>query len=1334
MAQTELYVTDWHDLDVSSNKDHSDESTDSNESNPRSRKEHICKNKFVVRAFCRTADGDSAALDIHNVQPYFFIKVPNNWTEFHERLFVNGIKSRVKKWVADTLVSTKLVNAKPFYGFTAHDKFRYMRLNFTCLTGFHQYSKIFSEKLRFVSLNGGEPYHYEPYESNLPPLLRFIHCRDIKSIGWLSINNIRVVYPNETTCTLRYECDVEDVHPLTPERMTIPKIKYLGFDIESDSSHGDFPIANKDYQKLAREIITEYGHVRDQRGPIDMRPIIGTFLYYAFHPCYNNYNIQSVVLDIPLGMPSVTDVIDGCWLPDKIRKTISDHVSNIYNILQDQDDSGESRTDRILDILEHYFPVLNTDLSDYLSVAQQLVSEYDRQIQQNTKQIRNDPLGCLSIMMELVFHPYYSNLGINCVYTAFKKRPSREILVNIVPSIKDICEKAYANVMEERRIRRLKRNGVKIKRTDNHVNKNALEQCITSLTEILNRYLPKPEDDPIVQIGSVFKRYGETDCYLKHIICLKGCDPISNRTMIDHEYQGIQLPKEEIISYIKSHHPNEQIKKDDLSWLDEWNIKVLRERAEKQYETDKAEVIVETYDTEEDVLMAWQELIVREDPDIVVGYNTFGFDYKYMYNRAEQLGIIGDFSRLGRIRNTEQQLLKKELNSAGMGENLLYIIEMQGRISIDLYKVMQRMHKMDSYKLDSVCREFLYKKKVDVSPQEIFIKQRGSDAERREIAEYCLIDCILCIRLVDRFDLILNNIGMAQVCSIPLSYLFLRGQGIKLFSYVAKRCREKGYLLPVIESDEEEGKYEGAIVLDPVKGIHYDQPVVVADFNSLYPSCMISENLSHDSFVGSLVVKKGESVDKRGECLTSSRYEAALVAGEYPGWDYVDIVYDVYREVPVAAGRKKLVKIVVGHKICRFAQPPDGAKSIIPTILMDLLAARKATREKQKAFHYTTFEYALYEGLQLAFKVTGNSLYGYIGASSSKIRLKEVAACTTSVGRRLIGFSSKFVLNNYLNSSITYGDTDSIFCKFKCVNTYAKDDGTTEEVQLVGLDAVYRSIMLCTEAVYLISSQLKYPHNLAFEKAIYPFILLSKKRYHGHYFEEYGSAKYKAKSMGIVLKRRDNAPIVKHIFGGMVNIIMNDLSVEKALTYVKEESKKVLEGKFPQEQFVISKTLRSFYKAPEAIAHNVLAMRIGKRDPGNKPQSNDRIAFAYIVNPDAELQGERIETPEYITKNKLKIDYGHYITNQIAKPVGQIFDLAGQGARLFDRLLEDYYVDLSGQRRLTNEQYPGMFKYLDKSKISVAVDHIKDSSDEDSDSDEDVESDETTDERSGGWL
>jgi DNA polymerase elongation subunit (family B) len=124
---------------------------------------------------------------------------------------------------------------------------------------------------------------------------------------------------------------------------------------------------------------------------------------------------------------------------------------------------------------------------------------------------------------------------------------------------------------------------------------------------------------------------------------------------------------------------------------------------------------------------------------------------------------------------------------------------------------------------------------------------------------------------------------------------------------------------------------------------------------------------------------------------------------------------------------------------------------------------------------------------------------------------------------------------------------------------------------------------------------------------------------------------------------------------------MKENNIQKAIEYLDKALNELTDGKVPMEKLMITRALRSDYKNPLQIAHKVLADRIGQRDPGNKPKPGDRIKFVFIQNPvnhKKMLMGDRIETPEFIKENRLKIDYTHYITNQLMKPLQQLFGLA----------------------------------------------------------------------------
>lgn len=1605
---------------------------------PQKKQKKRLSNNFMVRIFGLARDKlnnhYSISIDLQDFQPFFFIKIPDDWKKIQLETLIERIKTEAQ---ADpnsrfdysrSLIKYEIVIAKPFYGYTANDKFQYAKLVFSNSSGFGSFRRLFEH----LKKKKPDPWaEHQLYESNIEPMLRLAHIQEIIPSGWVRIskeilkksdsNPDKLAKQIKTSdCQLHYQMSYRDLIPMS-DCMDIPPIQVASYDIECDSSHGDFPIASKNFQKLAQDIVTEFLKLPKDthRNQMYQRALIHSWITLAFEPYYDNNNINRVIT-INDEMPEEEDLD---YLIEVTKKIADQYHQSVMDIIKNGFEPNQVKGYQDFYItklalhLEMNLPELDLDrcqVGNYRLLAEQLIKENHRMLMAHQPMYLKSPEESIKFWIKLAFHPYYDNHNINKVHTHQSERPSIDMINNLIPQVYAICCECYQHLNKKKEKKKpVPKIGpkkmwsqpptdkgqtklsqfLKKKKTDQPVLKSTAPKAIKEakkmkeaahqeaikkhakkemnarfnrnqtpehqltrgryvkpkpepypdpddstkmktdkigrdfyvkwMHELFDLFLPEVVGDPCIQIGTTFKRYGEKELFLKHIITLKGCAQFTNENMIDDENRDIFItsPKAAIeeakklnletplIQQIKDRLENAKennIKKPEIPELEQLNHLLYVARRNQQMAEDNAVLVVECYEKEADVLLAWKRLIKETDPDVITGYNIFGFDFKYMWDRAEVLGILEEFRDLGRVRQKPEELIEKKLVSSGLGDNLLYFISMTGRVVIDLLKVVQSGgYRLPIYKLDFVCNHFLYKRKNDLPPQQIFIMQKGSDKDRAKIARYCLVDCILCNRLIDKLEIITNNVGMSRVCKIPLSYLFLRGQGIKIQSLISDITRKEGFLIKAKDRDMPKGNdwFEGAIVLDPAKGIYFEASVV-ADFNSLYPSCMIAWNLSHDSWIE--------------------------LGGKYdnlPEGQYYDVQYDDYR-VEKIPGRKATRKVKVGVKTCRFYQPPDGSKSMIPRIEQTLLAARKKTRKEQKKFVKGTFEWNVKEGLQLAYKVTANSLYGQVGAKTSAVSFKEIAACTTACGRGLIYKSKDFVEENYQGAQTIYGDSvtgDTVittrdhdgYIDIRTIESLSQDwqpyedfkthettsrvnkqqskpyqddpdkylevwssegwsrikrvirhqttkdiyqvstshgivkvtedhsllreDGTklkpievdtdekllhgfskdhlkirpeleqkyfsipnlkypdllsnfehstsdpieaqyiytklksiftTVEIktvnppdqsntvyqiigdhlprqynlnqildikyvdtiehdafvydleteqgnfhagigglvisntdsifvkfvtknirgeQLYGLDAIYKNIELCTEASLGISRTLPSPHNLEFEKAIWPFMLMSKKRYHGHYYTVYGKPSFYPNSMGIVLKRRDNAAIVKHIFGGVLDIIMEEHDIEKAVRFCKEESQKLLEGKFPLEMFTITKTLKSYYKNPDQIAHNVLAMRIAERDPGNKPQSNDRMAFAYIKVPEPKkgekvLQGDRIETPEFIKENNLELDYRFYLTNQVMKPVTQIFELVmdeKELAGIFGDSLMEYDRRQSGIQRIT---------------------------------------------------
>ena len=963
---------DWYVSDI--NIDHFDDETVDD-------KENVTQLKYLIKIFGRDINGDAISININNYTPYFYIKGLDNFPEeYHNNVLLKIkelIHNKLPKYLKNSLKKCKIVRKKDIWGFTNNTSYKFIQLSFDNHIAMKKIINLFSKTIYCNNILNKKKFYL--YENNIEPYLRFIHKQDLKVSGWIKIDKYKKSCNFNTKKGKSYDVKWKNVLPYNLN--TIAPFIISSFDIECNSHDGSFPTASKNYNKVSYNLLEYYQLLKKK---INTKKEIYDKIFNYILDLFENKRL---------------DFKDDYDL-DTIKNILNEHIEDIISILEGKLQYQIEKKIKIQKTLLNYF---NNDNEDY-------------------------------------------------------------------------------------------DNGEKLSFTE----------IIDKLNEKLSYLFPKLNGDPIIQIGTTFHKYGEKECYDKVIITLGTCSELNN-------------------------------------------IKVIECNNEK------------------DIIYNWVQLINQYDPDIITGYNIFGFDFDYIYHRAIELNCADYLCRLGKIKeplkecfdenyhhyqnsNNDDNIynadkycnnhwVRKTLSSSALGDNYLKYINMEGRIVIDLMKEIQKCHNLDTYKLDFVSSYFMTGKikninlednkyiididniigiqtgdyisidnnkymidntdldnnklifnnnsiniglndvknmkwglaKDDVSPQEIFKCQRGDANDRAKVAKYCIQDCALCNYLIIKLEIIANNIGMSNVCSIPFSYIFLRGQGIKLFSLVAKQCKEDNFLIPFLDkkwkcegcgfnnssydelcqkkdnnnknkficqlSKPENEGYEGAIVLDPIPGIYVDAPISVLDYASLYPSSMISENISHDTIV----------LDDKYDNL--------------PEYKYVNITFDLF-------SGKGDDKKKIGEQTCRYVQFPNGQKGLLPRILQKLLKQRKATRKKitwktitlssgeeykgniidendafiklkvedidiieiqktdikNNVYTHNEFEKAVLDGLQLAYKTTANSLYGQVGAPTSPIFMKELAASTTATGRNLIMSAKKFAEDKY-NCKVVYGDS-----------------------------------------------------------------------------------------------------------------------------------------------------------------------------------------------------------------------------------------------------------------------------------------------------------------------
>jgi len=604
---------------------------------------------------------------------------------------------------------------------------------------------------------------------------------------------------------------------------------------------------------------------------------------------------------------------------------------------------------------------------------------------------------------------------------------------------------------------------------------------------------------------------------------------------------------------------------------------------------------------EEDLLAQWSAFVREADPDIITGYNINNFDLPYLINRAKALKVR-NFNYLGRITDIQSQIKESVLQSKQMGRRENKSINIEGRVAFDLLLILVRDYKLRSYTLNAVSYHFLGEQKEDVHHSVISDLQAGTSQTRRRLAVYCLKDAYLPLRLLDKLMCVINHMEMARVTGVPLSYLLTRGQQIKVVSQLIRKAKEQDLLLPTHQSQASDENYEGATVIDPVRG-YYDVPIATLDFASLYPSIMQAHNLCYTSLLTPGAIQKHN--------LTPEQY----------------------------------IKTPSNNYFVKASVRPG----LLPEILTDLLTARKKAKADLKK-ETDPFKRGVLDGRQLALKISANSVYGFTGAQVGKLPCLEISQSTTAFGRMMIEQTKNQVEASYTvakgyqhDAKVIYGDTDSVMVRF-------------------GVATVAEAMALGNEAAEEVSKTFIKPIKLEFEKVYHPYLLINKKRYAGLYFTKPDTYD-KIDCKGIETVRRDNCPMVAKMMNTCLQMILVGRNPQGAVTFVKQTISDLLCNRIDISQLVITKELtKSDKEYSNKQAHCELANKMRKRDAGNAPKLGDRVPYVIINAAKGTPAYLKAEDPIYVLENNIPIDAQHYLTNQLSKPLLRLFEpILGDG-------------------------------------------------------------------------
>ena len=622
---------------------------------------------------------------------------------------------------------------------------------------------------------------------------------------------------------------------------------------------------------------------------------------------------------------------------------------------------------------------------------------------------------------------------------------------------------------------------------------------------------------------------------------------------------------------------------------------------------------VVSFSTEREMLEAFQVYLQKKNIDILTGWNIFGFDLQYLYTRAHLVGCNPDFFKLGKLKSQVCDISIKKLSSSALGDNTLKLLPMSGRFIFDLFHEVKKGYKLDSYKLNEVSKLYLGDQKIDMPPKEMFARFIEEDPKKLgEVAEYCIKDTLLPHRLMKKLCILLNLLEMAKATWVPLCFLVERGQQIKVFSQLTKKARELGFMVPTIRYGQlPEEPYEGATVLDAQKGAYYT-PITALDFEALYPSIMMAHNLCYSSYV-----------------MNEKEY------GNIDG-----VTYETFN---------------IGGRTYKFAQ---NVPTLLPAILLELKEFRKKAKKDMAAATGAMKE--VYNGKQLAYKISMNSVYGFTGAGKGILPCVPIASTTTCRGREMIEETKNYVEANFPGAKVRYGDTDSVMVEFDV-------GGRTGE------EAVKYSWEIGERAAEECSALFKKPNNLELEKVYWPYFLYSKKRYAAKLWTKGKDDQMHMDYIdikGLQVVRRDNTPHVRDVCKELLDVILSSSDTGPPMELARERAIELLSGDVSNDKLVLSQSLSDSYKvkgrdvsitSPDSIhisqAHVQVVNKMRDRKPGSEPQSGDRVPYLLTKTGDPKAGAfEKSEDPKYVEENNIPIDYHYYFVNKFLNPVCDLLD------------------------------------------------------------------------------
>jgi len=632
---------------------------------------------------------------------------------------------------------------------------------------------------------------------------------------------------------------------------------------------------------------------------------------------------------------------------------------------------------------------------------------------------------------------------------------------------------------------------------------------------------------------------------------------------------------------------------------------------------------VDAVATEAELFELFVEAVRALDPDILVGYDVQKGSFGYLLERA---GTLDDVNLTRLLSRTPEERGSKEGRSNEYDELHASGITISGRLTLNLWRLLRGELKLGIYTQEATAAAVLQRRQPRIPPQQasVWFKAGSAGGRWRTVGD-CVRRARTNLAIMDQLDLVGRTGETARAFGIDFLAVLHRGSQYRVESLMARLAHSQNYLLPS-PSKEQVGTQPAMeaipLVMEP-ESRFYAGPVVVLDFQSLYPSQIIAYNLCFSTCLGR---------------------PAHAMAGNDPGSTPPRLgALDLALPPGTLTGGLKPSELIIAPNGVAFT-PPSVRPGVLPRMLSEILATRimvKAAMKRTPAAARVLQR--VLNARQFCLKLIANVTYGYAAAGfSGRMPMAELADAIVQSGRETLENAIRKVNEKpEWAARVVYGDTDSLF------------------VHLPGRSR-QEAFRIGAEIAAEVTAVNPPPVALKLEKVYEPCVLLTKKRYVGYMYESPSQATPTFDAKGIETVRRDGCPAVVKIMERMLRTLFETRDLSVVRSYLQRQWAKILAGRVSLEDFVFAKEVRlGTYKAAPPAA--CVAARLAQEDPRAEPAFGERVPYLVVCGAPSSRLMDVVVAPRVLLDSggRLRLNAQYYITKQINAALARVLQLVG---------------------------------------------------------------------------